>query len=77
MHEKVGLAEFKAFLRYRGVSQREMADVIGVSLSTFNMKINGSDKASDFTVSEIIAMGEYLDLTADQLLRCFFPQFLA
>ena len=72
----VGLEELKAYMRYKNVSQHELAEATGMSIASFNQKVNQrGDK--EFTNSEIVAIGEYLDLDANQILRYFFSMFIA
>ncbi len=75
MKDRVGLDELKAYMRYKDVSQYELADAIGVSITSLNQKINGKH-GKEFTSSEIVAIGEYLDLSAKQILCYFFPSFV-
>lgn len=70
------LEELKAILRYRKVSYRELAKVIGVQVSTFSNKINGR-KGSDFTTTEVLAIAKHLDFTPDELVKYFFSSMLA
>lgn len=72
----MALEELKAILRYKKVSYRELAAVLGVQVSTFSNKINGR-KGSEFTSSEILAIAQYLDFTPDELVQYFFSDILA
>ena len=69
------LAELKAIMRYKDISQRELAEVLGVTKSTFNEKINGVG-GREFLTSEINAIGTHLDLTPDEVIQYFFPDIL-
>lgn len=74
--KKTGLQEFKAYLRYRGISQRKMAEVLGIGHNTFNLKLNGAN-GSQFTITELQKMAEYLELTPEQVYGYFFAKELA
>ena len=74
MEKMVGLQGLKAHMRYNNVPQRELAEDIGVTLTTLNTKLNGK---SDFSGPEMIAIGERLGLDGNQMLRYFFTDFLA
>lgn len=69
----MALEELKAVLRYRKVSYRELAPVLGVQVSTFSRKIN-EQHGSEFSRSEIVQLAEYLHLDHDEVRRLFFAQ---
>lgn len=74
MEKLVGLPGLKGHMRYNNVPQRELAEAVGLTLSSLNAKLNGK---SNFSSPEMIAIGEHLGLNGDQMLRYFFPDFLA
>lgn len=51
--------KFKGWIRENGLSYQEIADFLGVNLTTICNKINGK---SDFTLSEIKALKEKYNL---------------
>ena len=51
------------------MNQEQIAKMLGVSLCTFNYKLNG---VSEFKVSEIKKLAELLDLDADKVMKIFF-----
>ncbi len=65
-----GLDGLKAYMRYKGVSQAELSKELGVTLTTFNLKIN--EKGTGFGITECHKIAEYLDLSNEQILGYFF-----
>lgn len=55
--------KLKAILVERGVSQGEVADLIGITRCTFNQKLNGL--GADFTLEEARAICEKYHLNMD------------
>lgn len=51
--------KFKGWIRENGLSYQEIADFLGVNLTTISNKINGK---SDFTLSEINALKSKYEL---------------
>ncbi len=62
--------KLKGRLREYGMTQGEMAEKMGVSLSRFNAKIN-QRQGAEFTLGELRAMKELLELTAKQVEQIF------
>lgn len=63
----------KGEIRAKAMSQADVADKIGISLSRFNAKLNGTNGA-EFTLSEVIAIKQVLNLTFDKTDAIFFKQ---
>lgn len=74
-HQGKIFEEFKAHMRYLNVSQREVAEAIGITVESFNLKVNGRYNAR-FTLPELNAIGHFLNLSADQILEFFFSDFV-
>lgn len=54
-----------------GMTQKEVADKVGVSLRTFNAKLNGRGNAQ-FFCCEIKALKQILGLNSEQVDEIFF-----
>lgn len=63
--------KLKGCIRTYGMTQDAVAKSIGLSLSRLNAKINGTAGA-EFTLGEIRALKELLDLSAEQTAEIFF-----
>lgn len=61
----------KGEIRAKAMSQADVANKIGVSLSRFNAKLNGKNGA-EFTLSEVIAIKQVLNLPIDKVGSIFF-----
>lgn len=61
----------KGEIRAKAMSQADVAGKIGISLSRFNAKLNGTNGA-EFTLSEVIAIKQVLNLTFDKTDSIFF-----
>lgn len=61
----------KGQIRSLGMTQNDAAAKVGVSLSRFNAKINGTDGA-EFSLGEIRSLKELLNLNPDQIDLIFF-----
>ena len=61
----------KGHIRACAMSQAEVADKLGISLSRFNAKINARDEA-EFTLSEVCNLKKILDLSSKQVDEIFF-----
>lgn len=61
----------KGEIRAHNLTQEEVATKIGVSLSRFNAKINNTGGA-EFSLGEIRALKQVLDLSADKIDVIFF-----
>ena len=62
----------KSVMIKNGDTQQDLADAIGVSISTLNAKING--KRSSFRQSEIIAIMNRYNLEASEVVAIFFAE---
>ena len=60
----------KGKMRECSLTQQEVAEKIGVSLSRFNAKLNGT-KGAEFSLGEAQALRRLLGLTADQMEEIF------
>jgi transcriptional regulator with XRE-family HTH domain len=61
-----GYRKLKALLVERGIKQKEIAELLGITLSTFNNKLNG---VSDFDMGEVRTMCKYLNIKSDIFLQ--------
>lgn len=61
----------KARIRELGMTQKDVSDQIGVSLSRFNAKINGTCGA-ELSLSEIQALKDVLNIMPNQMDSIFF-----
>ena len=61
----------KGQIRSLGMTQGDVAEKIGVSLSRFNAKINETDGA-EFSLGEVQALKGLLNLNSDQVDQIFF-----
>lgn len=61
----------KGQIRSLGMTQGDVAEKIGVSLSRLNAKINETDGA-EFSLGEVQALKELLHLNPDQVDNIFF-----
>lgn len=66
-------ALLKGKIRERDFTQADVAKEIGISLSRFNAKINGTDGA-EFTLSEIVSMKKLFCLDAELIDQIFLQQ---
>lgn len=65
----VNTLKLKSVIIERGLTQEQVADAIGVSLQTFNGKINNK---VEFKVSEVKKIQEILNLTDEEVRLIFF-----
>lgn len=56
--------KLKGLMTERQIKQEELAKILGISVSTFNFKINGK---SDFFIREGKAIAEYFDCTMEYI----------
>lgn len=56
-------AKFKAFLVENNINQREVAELLGKSVSAFNQNINGT--GGDFSIAELRVICEKYNLSSD------------
>lgn len=61
----------KGQIRSLGMTQGDVAEKIGVSLSRFNAKINETDGA-EFSLGEVQALKGLLNLNSEQVDQIFF-----
>ncbi len=61
----------KGKIRENGLTQADVADRMGVSLSRFNAKLNGRGGA-EFSLGEVQALRDMLSLTVKQTEQIFF-----
>lgn len=61
--------KLKAAIAESGLNQEQIAEMLGVSLCTFNYKLNGT---SEFKASEIKKLMELLHLNSDKVMLIFF-----
>lgn len=59
----------EAKMKIYGDTQKDLAEVIGISLQTFNLKLNGK---SEFTRDEIQKIKVRYNLTAEEIDEIFF-----
>jgi transcriptional regulator with XRE-family HTH domain len=57
-----GYPKFKALLVERGIRQKEVAAMLGITLSNFNNKLNG---IGDFTITDVKKICKELGIKAD------------
>ena len=63
--------KLKSFMVLKGLTQDRVAEAIGISTTTFNMKINNK---REFLANEIKGLIELLDIPKDQIYGIFFYQ---
>ncbi len=63
----------KCHIRGAGMTQENVANKIGISLSRFNAKINRRGDA-EFSLSELVAIKKICSLTAKQMESIFFDE---
>lgn len=62
--------KLKAAIAESGMNQEQIAKMLGVSLSTFNYKLNG---VSEFKASEIKKLAELLKMKDETMVKIFLP----
>lgn len=65
--------KLKGLLRERGISYNMLADTVNLSVAGLSNKINRK-RGSDFTITEVIAIKNYLNLIDEDVLKIFFAQ---
>lgn len=65
-----GYNKFKGLLVERGIKQQEIADLLGMDRTRFNLILNGQ-QGKDFKVHEVNKICEHLGISAD---KYFFNQ---
>lgn len=61
--------KLKAAIAESGLNQEQIAEMLGVSLCTFNYKLNGT---SEFKASEIKKLAELLKMENETMVKIFF-----
>lgn len=61
--------KLKAAIAESGLNQEQIAKMLGVSLCTFNYKLNG---VSEFKASEIKKLSELLKMKNETMMQIFF-----
>jgi hypothetical protein len=69
--EKMNSNLLKGEIRAKAMTQENVARSIGVSLSRFNAKLNGTGGA-EFSLGEVRSIKSILDLSAEQVDHIFF-----
>ncbi len=64
----------EAKMKIFGDTQSDLAEVIGISVATFNYKLNGK---SEFTQSEIQKIRERYNLTDEEVVEIFFDSVVS
>ncbi len=57
-----GYPKFKGLLVERGIKQKDIAFLLGMTISSFNNKLNGK---GDFTITDVKKICTFLDLEPD------------
>lgn len=57
-------------MKSQGVKSYQLADALNMVRQTLSYKLNGY--RGDFTLSEIIAIKQYLDMTDEEVIEIFF-----
>lgn len=63
--------KLKGLLREKGISYNTLADTINLSVAGLSNKINRK-KGSDFTITEVIHIKNYLNLLNEDVYLIFF-----
>ncbi len=61
--------KLKAVILEKGFTQEQIAEMLGMTIATFNYKVNNK---SEFKASEIKKLAEILHLTAEEVNAIFF-----
>lgn len=61
----------KGKMREKAMTQKYVADKVGISLSRFNVKLNGTGGA-EFSLGEVKSLRDLFDLAAEQVEQIFF-----
>lgn len=65
----INTLKLKAAIAESGMNQEQIAKMLGVSLCTFNYKLNGT---SEFKASEIKKLAELLKMENETMVKIFF-----
>ena len=63
--------KLKAVILERGFTQEQIAEMLGMTIATFNYKVNNK---REFKASEIKKLSEHLCLTAEEVNAIFFAE---
>ena len=64
-------ALLKGKMKENSMTQGQLADKVGISLSRFNAKLNRTSGA-EFTLGEVLAIKQVLNLDSEMVDRIFF-----
>lgn len=67
----VNTNKFRSYLALRGMTIKDLAEAIGMSISTLSNKINGK---SEFTASEIAQIQTALNIPDEEVLEIFIKE---
>lgn len=67
----INTLKLKAVILERGFTQEQIAQMLGMTIATFNYKVNNK---REFKVSEIKRLSEILHLTVDEVNNIFFAE---
>lgn len=56
----------RSLMVLNSLKQPDMAKMLGISLASFNFKLNNR---RDFTLTELVKMSKYFNVTIDELVR--------
>lgn len=68
------LRALKGLIREKGTSYRKISEAIGITVNTFNDKINGF---YPFSAPEIKDICNILDISGNDIVKYFFPDMLS
>lgn len=63
--------KLKAVILEKGFTQEQIAEMLGMTIATFNYKVNNK---REFKASEIKRLSEHLSLTAEEVNTIFFAE---
>lgn len=61
--------EIKTQMKRRYIKQKEMASILGMNISTFAAKLNGTQLYGKFTIYEIKKIADELLMSVDDLIQ--------
>lgn len=67
----VNINKLKSYLALKGMVIKDLAEAIGMPISTLSNKINGK---SEFTASEIAQIQTALDIPGEEVLEIFIKE---
>ena len=65
----MNIRKLKAKMAERGETTTHLATVLGITVGAANRKVNGH---TEFKLSDILAVKDWLNLTYDELIEIFF-----